>query len=97
MSALMIARIAVKDQQKFQDYLAKSKAIASTYGAELMFRGKADKVLNGEDLDHGLLVVAKFPSIEKIDAWFNSAEYQPLNALRDEGTVMEMTTYAEMA
>ena len=97
MSALMIARIAVKDQAKFQDYLAKSKAVASTYGAELMFRGKADKVLTGEDLDHGLLVIARFPSIEQVDAWFNSAEYQPLKALRDEGTVMEMTTYAELA
>lgn len=92
MSALMIARITVKDPEKFQHYLEASKQVATPYGAELVFRARAAKTLNGED-DHALTVIAKFPSVEKIDAWFNSEEYQPLNALRDEATDMHMTSY----
>ena len=42
MSVLMIARITVKDAEKFQDYLAKTQPIAATYGAELLYRGKVD-------------------------------------------------------
>ena len=92
MSALMIARITVKDPEKFQQYLAASKKTAAPYGAELLLRAKASKTLNGDD-DHTLTVIARFPSTEKIDAWFASEEYQPLVALRDEATVMQMTSY----
>lgn len=93
MSALMIARITVKDAEKFQQYLAKSKKVAAPYGAELLFRGKADRTLTGEDNDHVLAVIARFPSTEKIEEWYGSDEYQPLIALRDEGTDMTITSY----
>ena len=61
MSALMIARITVKDPDKFQDYLTRSKQIASQYGAELLHRGTVSRVLNGDD-DHALVVIARFSS-----------------------------------
>ncbi len=92
MSALMIARITVKDQAKFQDYLAKSKDLARHYGAELLYRGKAERALNGAD-DHRLLVIATFPSAARIEAWFESDAYRPLAALRDEAADMQMTSY----
>jgi len=89
----MIARITVKDPEKFQDYLAKTQRIAAPYGAELLLRGKVDRALNGSD-DHAITVVVKFPSIEKINEWYDSDAYQPLKALRDEGADMQMTSYA---
>ena len=92
MSALMIARITVKDADKFQDYLARTQKVAATFGAELVFRGKVDRALNGSD-DHQIAVIAKFPDLEQIDAWFASDAYQPLKALRDEGADMQMTSY----
>ena len=94
MSALMIARITVKDPALFQDYLAKSKQLASGYGAELVYRGKVGSDLTGEARDHELVVIAKFPSLQSIDDWYGSEEYRPLMALRDEGTEMRMTSYA---
>ena len=55
-----------------------------------------DRTLNGDN-DHELLVIAKFPSLEQIDAWYTSDAYRPLKALRDEGTDMQMTSYEVMA
>lgn len=96
MSAMMIARITVKDPAKLQDYLAKTQRVAAPYGAELLHRGKVDRALTGEDGDHELAVIVRFPSVAKIDEWFGSDAYQPLIALRDEGSDMRMTSYSVM-
>ena len=96
MSALMIATITVKDPEKFQQYLAKTKVVAAAYGAELLLRGKADRSLTDHEKDHGVVVIVRFPSIEKINEWIASEEYQPLIPLREEGTEMKMTSYEVM-
>ena len=96
MSALMIARITVKDPAKFQDYLAKTQQVAAPYGAELLYRGKVDRALTGESSDHALAVIVKFPSLARIEEWYASDAYRPLKALRDEGSDMQMTTYEVM-
>ena len=46
MSAIMMSQIAVKDREKFQDYLAQSKAVAGKYGAELVFAGQYQQALS---------------------------------------------------
>jgi uncharacterized protein (DUF1330 family) len=96
MSALMIARITVKNPEKFQEYIAKTTQVAKSYGAELLYRGKADRTLHGEGNDHGLIIIVKFPSLEKINEWYGSDAYQPLKALRDEGSDMQITSYEVM-
>lgn len=95
MSALMTARITVKNPEKFQDYLAKTQQVAAPYGAELLYRGKVDRALNGND-DHAIIIMVKFPSIEKINEWYDSDAYQPLKALRDEGADMQITSYQDL-
>lgn len=92
MSALMIARITVKSPEKFKENLAKSKELAAAHGAELLFRGQVDRALNGDN-DHTLAIIAQFPSIADINAWYDSPAYQPLKAVRDKGTQMQMTSY----
>ena len=49
--------------------------------------------MTDHDKDHGLAVIVRFPSIEKINEWIDSEEYQPRIPLRDEGTDMKMTSY----
>lgn len=93
MSALMIARITVKDPAIFQEYLVKTQAVAASYGAELVHRGKVDKALTGESADHELAVIVKFPSLAKLDEWYGSDAYQPLKKLRDAGADMQITSY----
>ena len=73
--------------------MRKPRKSLTPYGAELLLRGKVDTTLTGEDNDHALIVIVKFPSIEKINEWYESDEYQPLIPLRDEGSEMKMTSY----
>ncbi len=96
MRALMIARITVKDPEKFQEYLARTQKVAVPYGAELLHRGRVARALTGEEKDHELAVLVKFPSLEKIDEWYGSDAYQPLKTLRDEGAEMQMISYEVM-
>ncbi len=60
------------------------------------FAVTVDKILTGENRDHDLAVIVRFPTLEKIDEWCGSVEYQPLISLRDEGTEMKMTSYEVM-
>lgn len=92
MTALMIARITVKDPATFQDYLAKTQRVAAPFGAELLYRGTVSQALKGAD-DHELAVIVKFPSLERLNDWYESAAYQPLKVLRDDGAIMQMTSY----
>ena len=92
MRAMMIARITVKDPAKLQHYMTETVKVARDYGAEMVFRGRAARALNGAD-DHEITVVARFPSLEKLHAWYDSEAYAPLLALRDEAADMHMTSY----
>ncbi|MBL6952684.1 MAG: DUF1330 domain-containing protein [Alphaproteobacteria bacterium] len=93
----MIATIAVKKPEVFQNYLAKTQEVAARYGAELLFRGKSNGSLTKHDSDHGLVVVVRFPSVEKITEWISSDDYQPLIPLRDEGADIKMSSYEIMS
>lgn len=93
MSALFISRVTIKDQTKFQDYLKRSKDLASEHGAELLASGTAPRVLSGIPASHQLAVVVRFPSLEKLDAWHESKAYQDLIPLREEASDQEITVY----
>ncbi len=93
MSAIMVSQITITDPQVFQDYLAKSKELATRYDAELLFRGKKTGVLNGQAGEHQMVVIARFPDMASIDAWHACAEYQDLISLREKGSTQVMVTY----
>jgi uncharacterized protein (DUF1330 family) len=92
MTAIMIARITPKDPGKLQDYLAKTKEIAANFGAEMVHRARASRTLNGSD-DHQIVVIARFPTLEALESWYDSDAYQPLKMLRDDAADMHMTAY----
>ncbi len=96
MSAIMFAKITVKNPEKFQENIAKTKDVATTFGGELLLRAKVDKALTGESIDHALTIVVKFPSLEKINEWYASGAYKPPIALREEGSDMQITSYEVM-
>ncbi len=92
MSALMVSRIKVKDPAKLKQYLQDVQKVAAPYGAEMVFRGKRDKTIAGDD-DNAMVVVVKFPDAASIDNLFSSEAYQPLVVLREEAAEMHMTSY----
>jgi uncharacterized protein (DUF1330 family) len=96
MSALLIARFSVKNADKLKEYAAQAPQTMVPFGGEALFRGKADKTLTGGDNDHVMAAIFKFPSLEKIDEWYNSEAYEPLKAIRDEGADFRITSYEVM-
>ena len=93
MSAMMISQVQIHDPALFQDYLAKSKDIAGRYGAELLARGRLEMVFNGNDKPAPLVVIARFPSLEKLNAWFEDDDYKAIIGLRDKSSHQEMTAW----
>jgi len=96
MPALLVARVTLKDPEKFQEYAAKAGPIMAEFGGEPLFRAKADKNLTGGGDDHQTTGIFKFPSLEKVDEWYASQAYQSLLALRDEAADIKMISYEMM-
>lgn len=96
MSVVMISTFSVKDQKSFQSYLSLSKQLASEYNAELVLRGQLTRVLNGKGDNAQRVVIARFPSQEKVDGWFDSPKYAELVSLRERAADMTMLTYEEL-
>ena len=95
MSALMVSRIKVRDPAKLGQYLQAVQKLAAPYGAEMVFRGRRQKTIAGDD--DNAMVVVRFPDAESIDALFSSDAYRPLEALREEAAEMQMTSYETLA
>ncbi len=93
MPAYMISQVTVTDKEKFQKYLASTRSVAAKYGARPVAVGAQPKTLNGESDGHQMVFVIEFESMEKLDSWHKSAEYQALVSLRDEGSEQRMMAY----
>ena len=97
MSAYMISQVTVTDKEKFQSYIASTRAVAAKYGAKPVAIGTHPKVLNGESDGHQMVFVIEFETMEKLDAWHSSDEYQALVSLREAGSDQRMMAYQELA
>ena len=97
MPAYMISQVTVTDREKFQEYLASTRSVAAKYGARPVAVGSQPKILNGEGDGHQMVFVIEFESMEKLDAWHTSDEYQAIVSLRDEGSDQRMLAYESMA
>ena len=93
MSALFISRVTIKDQAKFQEYLRLSKELASKYGAKLLGSGNTPRALSGSHAPHQLAGVVSFPSMDELDRWHDSEDYQALIPLRQDASDQEITVY----
>ncbi|MDJ0858775.1 MAG: DUF1330 domain-containing protein [Dinoroseobacter sp.] len=97
MSALFSSRITIKDPEKFREYLDKSKAIAGQHGAELLASATAPRALAGNPAPHQMVVVVRFPTMDALNAWYDSQAYQDLIPLRLEASEQEITVYQTTA
>jgi len=97
MPAYMISQVTVTDKEKFKSYLENTRSVSARYGAKPVALGTQPKMLNGDNDGHQIVVVVEFPTMEKLDAWHNSDEYQALVPLREEGSDQRMVAYEEWA
>ena len=81
MAAYVVVHATKKDDGKYDEYAAVAGPSILANGGEIVFRGPA-KVLAGES-KHLMMVIAKFPSKEDAEKWYNSSEYQSIIPTRD--------------
>ncbi|MBL6750262.1 MAG: DUF1330 domain-containing protein [Nevskia sp.] len=78
----LIAQIDVKDYPEYiRRYGMPANALLQKYGAEPLVASAAAQIVEGS-AGGNWTVVIRFPSLAAADAFYNSAEYQPLKSLR---------------
>jgi uncharacterized protein (DUF1330 family) len=89
-SAFVIAeRVEVLDAAKLQQYLDAVSPTIEGRGGRYHVVGESVEVLEGKWRPPAL-VMFEFPSREQALEWWNSEEYAPLKALRQEAAVYNM-------
>jgi uncharacterized protein (DUF1330 family) len=92
MPAYLIGQIRVKDQKKWQEYVAGVAESLIPFDSEIVFRGRKIGVFAGEH-DKDLTVVIRFVDQDTMQKWFDSDFYQGLIPLRDEAANVTIIGY----
>ena len=86
MPAYYIAEHIITDQAKFEEYRVKVLPMIESYGGRYLTKGGSHKFPEQPHWKPERVVIIEFPSMDRLNAWYNSAEYQPLFALRKAST-----------
>ena len=86
MPAYYIAEHIITDPAKFEEYRVKVGPMIAKHGGRYLTKGGSHKMPEGGHWKPERVVIIEFPNMGLLDAWYNSAEYQPLFALRKEST-----------
>lgn len=93
MTAFFVSRIKVSDLTKMQEYAAATGPTIAAHGGALVLRGASTATLIGEDAGSHMTSIVQFPSMEALNAWFNSPAYQEHATLRAEAGEMQFVAY----
>ena len=91
-TACVIGHITVKDAEKWALYREQVPATLAPWNAELLFRGTLTDVFSGPHAFADTVVI-RFPSLDAMRGWFNSAAYQALIPLREQAADLILTGY----
>ena len=81
MPAYIFASVEITDPAAYEEYRRRVPAIIAAYGGRYLARGGAVERLEG-NAPVNRLVILEFPDMVQVKAFYNSAEYQPLLAIR---------------
>ena len=86
MPADLIVEHIVIDAAKFDEYRTRVAPMIAKHGGRYLTKGATHRFPEGGHWRPERVVIIEFPDMQAIDAWYNSAEYQPLIALRKQCT-----------
>ena len=86
--AYWIARVDVRDAERYKDYVATAKPAFERYGAKFIARGGAFTELEGQPRARNVII--EFPSMQHAVDCYNSEEYQAAAKIRQEVADAEM-------
>jgi uncharacterized protein (DUF1330 family) len=81
MSAYILASLEITDPAAFEEYRKQVPAVIAAYGGRYLVRGGAVERLEGSAALNRM-VILEFPDMARLKAFYRSAEYQPLLAMR---------------
>jgi uncharacterized protein (DUF1330 family) len=86
MPAYYIAEHIITDPAKFEEYRVKVGPMIAKHGGRYLTKGGSHKFPERAHWKPERVVIIEFPDMANLDAWYNSAEYRPLFALRKQST-----------
>ena len=89
MAAYVIGDIEITDRAAFQEYRNRVGATVEQYGGKFVVRGGRVDRKEG-DWQPRLVVMLEFPSLEDAERWYNSPEYKPLIAIRENAATTQL-------
>lgn len=89
MAAYALIEIEVTDPENYARYRAMAPAIVAAFGGTYLMRGGATETVEGT-WQPERLVILEFPSMERLQAFYNAPEYQEAKALRQRSTKSTM-------
>jgi uncharacterized protein (DUF1330 family) len=93
MAAYIIGKMKVTNPDRYAEYRAHVSAILQKHGGRFLVRGGEVSALEGPAVE-GRVVVAEFPSMDALQKFWNSPEYQRLVAIRQEASESEIWAVA---
>jgi uncharacterized protein (DUF1330 family) len=81
MTAYVFAEVEVTDPVAYEDYRRQVPAVIAKYGGRYLVRGGAATLHEGSATPQRL-VILEFENMAKLRAFYDSAEYAPLLAIR---------------
>lgn len=84
MPAYLIANYTIRNQDGYNAYIASVGATIVQHGGEILVAGTGGKAVEGSPGE--VTVVLKFTSMDALQAWYDSPEYQDIIDLRKNST-----------
>jgi uncharacterized protein (DUF1330 family) len=82
----VVAEIDVTDPATYQTYVDRNGALVQSFGGRFLARGGTTEAIAGP-APRGRVALYTFDSIEKMQAWRDSAPYKALIAIRDQSSI----------
>lgn len=91
MPAYMIITAQIRDREAFVNAFAKpAAAVVAAYGGQYVFRGQSAQLLEGDFGDGAAVLVARFPDMASLRAFWDSPDYAPLKQARQELATLQV-------
>jgi uncharacterized protein (DUF1330 family) len=81
MAVYAIFDVEIRDRERYREYMHQVKPVIEAAGGRYLVRGGAHRVVEGEWFPRRL-VLLEFPSMEALEGFYMSPEYQALKTLR---------------
>ena len=83
MSAYMVVSAKIYNSYKFSEYGKAMEKLIKSYNGEYLAKGNIADILEGHFDESRKVLIAKYPSVERIHKMWNSKEYKLVKKLRE--------------